>query len=969
MLFEKQEYQEECVGNIVKVLESTDNLRDLSNLKNGIKELHAEKNIPVTTIQDKPRLDVLMETGTGKTFAYLKTMYELNKRYGINKFVIFVPRLAIRAGVIQNIDLTSDYFFQEYGKRLEKYTYEGNLGPVNSYFRNEHELSVLILTSASIASRSRNGNASIRILTRATNENSLFPNLSPLEAINKLKPVVFIDEPHLLKGDSFVQAYREHFSDSLLIRFGATYPNEEESKLSNVVYVLDSITSLRSHLVKKIRVSSFSDSRFSLRLNKIVNSKEVEIAYPEENREQIVRVRVEEDIGAKTGNRDYAKLHITRIQKTAGRIYLSNQTYMDVSHCVFVNETIREMVRDTIRKHFEKERRFFPRGIKTLSLFFIPNIHDFRGDSPRIKKIFEEEYRAQRTEILADEIDAKYRNYLEQDFTDDGELRVHDGYFSGDNDSEEKVSENINKILKDKTTLLSTADPLRFIFSVWALQEGWDNPNVFNICKLSAASQDTSRRQQVGRGLRIAVDTNGIRQTLKTCEANDIGFYDVNMLDMIVSGQEGNFIKDIQDEIMSNSFTFGDNQITFDMITKSSSLNQNEARKLIDFLEEKKVVVFSEEADAWIIQNLSLYDFIRENKDSLPDILVPKYDEILKMFQDASSLVEDGNKGAEEIAIRQKYLSEFKELWETITRKAKIIYKDIREDGLIESVSKKFNKEEIPKVSIKRSEHTLHHEEGEWGEIEAKADKVLGMVDFFRDADSFSRFIFDFARKSRLPLPFVMRLFARLKRSNIENDPRTAERLLSRIINDEIHSSVVESVGYEFEGEVSIRSRNIFYDEDGNPKEKIKASLLGRYGSDEPPADHYLYDKIRFDSNIEKEASLKSEAAWKVDSGEVQVFAKLPQKLSIPTPYRHYNPDFAYYIRTASQKKIFFVVETKGYDSEDAIPADERDNVSYAKKFFQQLDKEVGDDIKVVFKQRINKQTLSELLQEIRWDS
>ena len=148
MLFEKQTYQDECVSNIMKVLEATDNLSDLSRLKENIKELHKEKGIPITTVQNERRLDVLMETGTGKTFTYLKTMYEMNKHYGINKFVIFVPRLAIRAGIVQNVELTSDYFFQEYGKRLEKYTYEGNLSPVDTYLRNERELSVLILTSA-----------------------------------------------------------------------------------------------------------------------------------------------------------------------------------------------------------------------------------------------------------------------------------------------------------------------------------------------------------------------------------------------------------------------------------------------------------------------------------------------------------------------------------------------------------------------------------------------------------------------------------------------------------------------------------------------------------------------------------------------------------------------------------------------------------------------------------------------------
>lgn len=967
MLFEKQKYQEECVDNIMKVLRFTNNLSDLSNLKDGIKNLHSEKKIPITATQDECRLDVLMETGTGKTFTYLKAMYEMNKHYKINKFVIFVPRLAIRSGVIQNIELTSDHFFQEYGKRLEKYTYEGNLESVNNYLRNQYELSVLILTSASIASKNPNGNKSIRILTRKTNESSLFPRLSPLEAVNKLNPVVFLDEPHLLKGDSFVKAYKKHFSNSLLIRFGATYP-KKTGQLSNVVYVLDSITSLRSHLVKKIRVSTFADSRFAIRFHRIISPNEVEVSYLEENTEKTVCVHLGDDIGAKTGKVDYAEIHITKIEKNNGRIHLSDRISVNVPDYTLVDETIREMVRDTIRKHFEKEKLFFDQGIKTLSLFFIPNINDFRGDNPRIKKIFEEEYKKQRKEIVAGEISKNYKNYLEKDFNEDGNLCIHGGYFSGDSDSDEKIGKEVDKILKRKTELLSTKEPLRFIFSVWALQEGWDNPNIFNICKLSATSQDTSRRQQVGRGLRIAVDTNGIRQTLKKFKENDDKFYEVNMLDMFVSSQEGDFIKDIQDEITSNSFAFGGNTITQEML--EPLLDKRESMEMINFLCANGAIEFSKKENAWIIQNISLYDFMIENKSSLPDILCPKYAEILKLFNalfniDVSSVVENANKIPEEVTIRQNHMREFKELWKTITRKAKIVYRDIQEDRLIDAISEKFNRENIKKPHITKKESIYHHERGKEGEIEAKTERFLDEITFFDSKNNYSRFIFDFACRARLPIPFVIRLFAKLKISNIKNDPNRAERLLLKIIVDEIHRSVVESVGYEFDSTISIDSQNVFYDEAGNPKKKIRASLLGRFGSKEVPAEHYLYDKIRFDSKIEERGSMKSKEAKTIENvGEVIVFAKLP-RISIPTPYHHYNPDFAYYIKTAENRKIFFVVETKGYDSENAIPEDERSNIAYAKKFFNQLNKEVGGDVDVIFKQRINRQNLSDLLREI----
>ena len=968
MIFEKQQYQEDCVNNIIKVLEPLgEDLSDASALKSSLAQVQKEKDIPITTRKNETRLDVLMETGTGKTFTYIKTMYEMNKHYGINKFVIFVPRLAIRAGIVQNIDLTSSYFFQEYGKRLGKYTYEQGLSGVYNYLRNKDELSVLILTSASIAPNGNNGNESSRILSSKTSESALFPMLSPLEAINTLSPVVFLDEPHLLKGPKFIQAYKDHFAKSLLIRFGATFPEEEHSELSNVIYTLDSITAFRSNLVKKIRVRTFHDTRFGFRISRIINKNQAEIVFPRENMEETRSIELIDDIGEITGNKEHSGVHIVKLtpNKTrGGTAYLSNGTSMMVARYSLDDKTTKEMIRDTIDKHFQKERVLFQQGIKTLSLFFIPNINDFRGDTPTIKNIFEEEYKKARKKVLKGAISQQYRNYLDMDFDDEGALRVHQGYFSGDNDSDEKIGKEISLILNNKTELLKTDKPLRFIFSVWALQEGWDNPNILNICKLSPTSKDISRRQQVGRGLRLAVDTNGVRQTIKKCDDNDSKFYGINMLDMIVSSQEGDFIKDIQDEIISSSFTFGGNLLTEDML--QPTLNRQEIRQLINFLEDNKVIEFAEEENVYIIQEPPIEDFIRENRAALHPVLAESYDKIMRVFENTFSPVEDGNKGSEEISIRQDNLKEFRELWETIIRKAEIVYQDIEEGELINAISKAFNETSISRRKILKTEYTYHHEDDT---IEKSKEEFGGEENFFDKKGSYENFVFEFAKKAQKPIPFIVRLFNKVNKENISNDPNMAEKLLLEIINEKLHGSVIESVGYEFNGQVAINPKNVFYDENGNPIKKIRASKLGRYTTDEAPADSYLYDKICFDSGIEKRVSLKSEAPKEEFSigeitGEIMVFAKLP-RISIPTPYRHYNPDFAYYIKTNKGKKIFFIAETKGYDNEDAIPAGERNNIAYAKKFFRQLDREVGDNIQVIFRQRINKQTLVELLQDV----
>lgn len=959
MIFEKQQYQEDCVSNIIKVLEPLDgHFTNVKALQESLVKIQKEKNIPITTLAQEARLDVLMETGTGKTFTYIKTMYEMNKLYGINKFLIFVPRLAIRSGIIQNIKLTSDYFFQEYGKRLNKYTYEGSLESVNNYLRNKYDFSVLILTSASIALKTTNGNKNSRILVSKRNENTLFPALSPLEAINRIKPVIFIDEPHLLKGDSFLQAYREHFNNSLLLRFGATYP-EEKLRLSNVVYSLDSITAFRSHLVKKIRVSSFNDTRSNIRFSRIINSQKAELIYPKENIENKKVIKIGDDIGAITGNKDYSGVYITAITNGV-KIHLSNKRSLNIASYVLDKESIRAMVKNTIKKHFEKEEVLFKKGIKTLSLFFIPNIRDFRGDSPTIKKIFEEEYKKIRSDVFNSRLDEKYKIYLEKDFNEEGELQIHNGYFSGDNDSDEKISKAISLILNEKTKLLSMESPLRFIFSVWALQEGWDNPNIFNICKLNSASKEISRRQQIGRGLRLAIDSNGVRQTIKKYNYDENEFYGINMLDMFVSSQEGNFIKEIQNEIINNSFVFGGNRLTVNMLTPP--LNMNEAIKLITFLEDGQVIEFSEKHGAYIINKPPIEDFIRENKNDLPLVLANIYEKIIGIFENVTGpLVEDGNRKFEEIKIRQKNLKEFKELWDTITKKAKIVYEDIQEDEPIKAISSLFNRENIKEQNITMAQHIYHHEENT---IEETYEELCDKITFFQNKNSYSEFIFNFAKEAKLPMLFVMKLFKRLNTQSIKNNPDKAQRLLIKIVNDEIHRNVIESVGYKFNGDISITPQNVFYDENGNSRSHIKASKIGKYPSNEDPADHYLYEKVRFDSRIEEDASVKSSAAKRGNFGEIIVFAKLP-RISIPTPYKHYNPDFAYYIKTTDNKKIFFVAETKGYDSENDIPEGERANIEYARKFFKQLNKETPDDIRVIFKQRINKQHLIELLQDI----
>ncbi len=958
MLFEKQDYQEQCVSNIIEVLRDYDfDSNDSAQLFSSINEFYKTNSIPIKDKINQVRLDVEMETGTGKTFTYIKTIFELNKQYKQNKFIIFVPRKAIREGVIQNIELTADYFFQEYGKRISLYTYDSkvSIGKIkHHYLKNKDELSVLILTNSSIDKKETN------IIHKY--QEDLFGDESTFHSLQKLNPVLIIDEPHLLKGEAFSSIFKEF--NSLCFRFGATFPKEEQHKLSNMIYSLDSITSFKQYLVKKIRVNTIITDESKLKVN-TVTSKDIKLLYFQDNEEKQITVSKTEDIGIKTGISQYNGVSVVNISVKDKKVYLSNGIELSIEDKYELSEDeIRLMIRKTIENHFQKEESFFVKGVKTLSLFFIPSIADYRGNEPRVKKIFEDEYKIQRLEILNKTDNEEYKKYLSKDIDDNGNLTVHEGYFSGDkgNTNDDKIASGIDLILKDKESLLSFDTSLRFIFSVWALQEGWDNPNVFNICKLANTDKETSRRQQIGRGLRLCVNQEGKRLTYKYCNENQEEFYNFNVLDVIVSGKEKNFIEEIQSEILANSHTlYLEQQLSHTFFTELG-LDKSQSNRLETLLEDNNIIKVEDEHYN-IIGNIS--EFVQNHKD---DVLKCKIDEKLynKLYQELhdietksiannTEIVENGNKTTSKVSIKKDKLELFKELWETINRKSKIVYANIQEDSIIDDIAKTFNAESITPIytRFEVKEYNAH-----LNRVENKITENKDKIQFLQDK-RYKEFVLEFIKKEHLPLDFVIKLFNKLDKQKLYNNPTQSKTLLKQFIKDKIHAGVLQSVEYQLEGFTQITS---LHDDDGSYKSEIKSNALGRFCADDTPRENFLYDTIVYDSNFEKAIMLNDQE--QVDDYKITVFAKLP-KISIPTPYKHYNPDFAYLMNTSEGKTLFLVVESKGYNSENEIPPDEMMKINYAEKFFEKLQKELPN-IKIIFKKRINRQDLASLLDELR---
>jgi len=949
MIFEKQKYQQDCVNNILKALEGVNfKENDFSVLHDNLQQLAQQNNYTNFNIVKKNRLDVLMETGTGKTFTYLETIFELNRQFNQTKFMIVLPRTAIKLGVIQNIKLTAEYFFNKYKKHLNYINYpEDGLSTIQQNFISSNELSILITTDSAFS----DGNKKKKNIRKKAE--TLFNFGSTWEGIASKNPIVIIDEPHLLKGKETEKGLNE-LENSLFIRFGATYPDakkDEKHQLSNVVYVLDSISAFNQYLVKKIGVSTiFAHSETSgLSISNIEAKKSFDLAYNINEQLYKVKIRIQDDLGAKTKLSDYHGVSVVKIN--ASKIFLSDGSTLEPTKGIYqLNELeIRQMIIRSIELHFEKEQILFEKNIKALALFFIPKIEGFRGNKPLVKNIFEQEYKKIRDKVYQQTSNYDYKNYLDNDYKD-GELQVAEGYFSGDRgkNKETKVGNGVNIILNEKEKLLSFDTPLRFIFSVWALQEGWDNPNIFTLCKLSSTDKDTSRRQQVGRGLRIALNQSGKRLTYHYLNENQNKFFDINMLDIVVSGQEQDFIHQIQNEIIGGSFTIVGDTITLDVL-KQKKLSDLEATAIYMGLVKHHII-------SQIGEILSpILDFLTTHRSDFPLIDDNRFNDIQKMFSaNHTSNILDKNKGVKKVKVRANQFKKFKELWEVVNKKSKIVYQDICEQSLISLIVKAFNEEPIDVEKIKIIKEIYNTKQNR---IECVSEFTTAGEGYFNQ-QTLHEFITKFAKDENLPLTFVLSLFAKLNIQQFYNNPKKAKILLKTLIKENIHSNILQSVHYEF-NQTSIYA-NELQDKNGQLIQEIAHTKLGKFLSNEIPKDEFLFDKVVYDSDIEKNSILNDPTI--INNQTITVFAKLP-KISIPTPYKSYSPDFAYLIEKQDGKQLFLVVETKGYKYHSDIADEEQQKIEYAKVFFNALQQEMPE-IEIKYRTRINAQSLAEILQE-----
>lgn len=959
--YEIQSYQEDCVTNITSLFES---LRQKVNF-GEVLTAHHKKNKYNFPVQDTKNIDIMMETGTGKTFTFIKTIFELSKNFGYKKFIILIPTVPIREGTKTNLEDTKDYFKSLYAnekeKEIETFVYEGgNISAVRQFIGTSH-LSVLVMTPSSF---SHKDNILNRPLEKDINTPELFvnnqePPKSYLECLKRLNPIVIMDEPHRFEGNAF-KTYFEGF-ENYFLRFGATFPKKKDSlPLSNVAYVLDSISSFRQSLVKKIVVYTQDVVENTDTLIGIEKVGTVNKAFVSTLTNGII-ARRELGVGAVFNGKSIKKIN-------KDTIVLADDTIEKVDYSLS-DESLRAMIKETIKIHFEKEKGLFEQGVKALTLFFMEaDTSLFRGDNPKIKTFFEEEYKKQYTEIVSKlDQSSDYYKFLQNDFDSENTLQVHKGYFSGDKgNADEKVKAGVDEILKDKKKLLSFESPTRFIFSIWALQEGWDNPNVFTICKLSNQGSEISKLQQIGRGLRICVNQNLQRNTLKNLNDDQEAFWKINNLDVVVSSKEHGFVEAIQNEILSNSFliseTFTEQELIKTLKEKSGFDDDTVVTLVDDILKDKKMIVRKAIVDGQKIYEKSPEFSAILKEQNLPEEQVKAIESLFATDTNTYVQKADKKKEKKKVFIKATHLQEFQNLWNAINKNALYVLETLtaeQESQLIQNIKTQIEAVNIEEILLQTIRAELNvNKIGEQGGI---TERLTDTVSYKSKVD-YLELVRTLSNNTKTPISFVVKIFNALsddfKTKMLCNNPEQAQREISEIINKNLIAMLKANIKYD--GINGTGLPNVFKTEKG--KTYLDTGSVGKFQK-EISGDFSLKAKWVFEEVIEYDSDFELEIVEQdPDIDSIEIFGKLP-RLKIKTPLGDYNPDFCYAIKSTEGNKIFLVVEAKGYKSSTAIPVDEKGKIDFAKKYFEALGEHYKhQNIKISFKERINKTQLAALI-------
>ena len=928
---------------------------------------------PSDKLEGRYNLTIEMETGVGKTYTYIKTLYELNKHYGWSKFIVVVPSVAIREGVYKSFQVTQDHFAEEYGKKIRFFIYSSKNLEEIATFASDSSINVMIINMQAF-NKSVDANEKLESGKRADKNSAIifrkldsFRSRRPIDVIAKTNPILIIDEPQSVEGAA-TKKNLKLFCPLLTLRYSATHKSDS---IYNMVYRLDAMEAYNKRLVKKIAVKGITESGStategfvyleSINVSKEKNptaSIQFDCKGAKGIRQKNVTVGIGYNLYDNSGNLDEYKVGFV-VKSIDGRdnsVEFLNGIKIfagDVIGKVSEDQLRRIQIRETILSHLERERQLFHKGIKVLSLFFIDRVekykqydeagHPFNGI---YADMFEEEYNDILSSMQREIGDEDYIRYLDAISAHD----THAGYFSVDkkgkmtdsklSDKKQGTSDDIDAydlIMKNKELLLDRdpkKSPVRFIFSHSALREGWDNPNVFQICTLKQSSSEVRKRQEVGRGLRLCVNQDGERMDANVL-GNDV--HSINVLTVIASESYDSFAKGLQTEL-ADAVAGRPVAVTADLFKDKVIVDAGGNEQVVDgdtaqaiyfdlivngYIDKKGVLTdkyYADKANGAI----QVAEEVADSRDSVINILDSVYDSRAMQPENARDKNVELQVDPDKLA-----MPEFKALWKRISPKSVYVV-DFDTDELVNKAIASINRNlHVPKIFFKV-------ETGAMDEIKSK-DSLLDGSAFSKSKSS----TYDSSKQIRagssvkydligklvgetgLTRKAVVAILTGIEKSVFEQFKFNPEEFIIKaaaLINDEKATAIIQHITYNVLDE--------HYDTDIFTEPTIK----GKLGTNAMKAQRHLYDHIVYDSTNERNFAADLDT-----NTDVAVYVKLPDSFYIATPVGHYNPDWAIAFYEGTVKHIYFVAETKGSMSSMQLRLIEESKIHCAREHFKAI--------------------------------
>lgn len=897
-----------------------------------------DKTTEIDNSCKKLTLSVEMETGTGKTYTYIKTIFELNKQYGWSKFIIVVPNIAIREGIAKTFESTAEHFKNTYGISIRSFIYNSKHLDKIDAFAGDAGINVMIVNTQAFNARGADAR-------RIDMELDQFRGRRPIDVIAATNPIMIIDEPQSVLGNGTKSALNAtrvglaKFNPLFFINYSATHRENY-----NMVYRLDAVDAYKKQLVKKIavkgiEVSGSSASNGYLYIESIIEKPNLKVRVQFERISptgKIVKTsklidrgtniyQLSNEIEAYRGG-----FVVSEINAIEQYVEFTNGLKLDVGEVVgnTNDEDLRRIqIRETIHSHLDKEARLFKRGIKTLSLFFIDEVvkyknYEAKDDKGNYALIFEEEYENIVRDRLVDTmLDQDYRNYLKRELNSID--KVHAGYFSVDKKGKminskikrgSEASDDISAydlIMKNKERLLSFDEPVRFIFSHSALKEGWDNPNVFQIATLRQSSSDIKKRQEIGRGLRLSINQNGERQDAQVLGENEV--QQVNVLTIIANESYETFARDLQSEIadaiknrpkLVEPRLFEGRELTIndvnDNVVNKITIDNTQSAEIWTSLKVNNIVTKEKQlSDEY--KTLSKEEqriLIEESLDEEYQPFTLSIQKLINSVYDSKDLpIENENKRVTLQIDKEKYASsEFKDLWSKINRKSYYTV-DFDDEEIISKSIEEINKS-LTVATLKAyitegnmiaddTTTTFNIEKKTTTDIQNPVNRIK--YDLIGEISQNVGLLRNTV--GQILLGIHPEQFAKYKLN-----PESFIFQISNIINSIKAQNIVSHIIYNKLDEV--------WDEDAIFVDNDIQGIIGQNVFD---AKKHLYDKVKVDSKVEKSFAEDLDVHQ-----NVEMYVKLPGGFFINTPVGKYNPDWAIVLNEVNKKHIYFIAETKG---------------------------------------------------------